>query len=200
MDFSIVEKNLKDKGYVVTIFGTAAEAAKYLDAEIDHRTVGFGGSMTLKEMGLYEALQRHNTVFWHWMPEGGTGDEARRAANGAEIYISSANGLAETGEIVNIDGACNRIASIFYGHEKVYLVIGGNKLAKDLGGALHRARNIASPMNAKRLGVRTPCSAEGDRCYDCDSPERICRGLSVLWGKPMAGEFEVVLVHEELGY
>ena len=134
------------------------------------------------------------------MPEGRTSDEARHAANGAEIYISSANGLAETGEIVNIDGTCNRIASIFYGHEKVYLVIGRNKLAKDFDGALHRARNVASPMNARRLGVRTPCAAKGDRCYDCDSPERICRGLSVLWGKPMAGEFEVVLVHEELGY
>ena len=200
MDFSIVEKNLKDKGYAVVIFETATDAAKHLDAVIDHRTVGFGGSMTLKEMGLYEMLRSHNEVFWHWMPEGKTTDEARRAANGAEIYISSANGLAETGEIVNIDGACNRVASIFYGHEKVYLVIGANKLSKDYDSALHRARNVASPLNAKRLGVKTPCAVKGDRCYDCNSPERICRGLSVLWSKPMAGEIEVVLVREELGY
>ena len=200
MDFSIVEKNLKDRGYAVATFETAAEAAKHLDAVIDHRTVGFGGSMTLKEMGLYEMLRSHNEVFWHWIPEGKTTDEARRAANGAEIYISSANGLAETGEIVNIDGACNRVASIFYGHEKVYLVIGANKLSKDYDSALHRARNVASPLNAKRLGVKTPCAVKGDRCYDCNSPERICRGLSVLWSKPMAGEIEVVLVREELGY
>ncbi|MBD5442648.1 MAG: LUD domain-containing protein [Treponema sp.] len=201
MDFSIVEKNLKDKGYTVTIFQTAAEAVKYLDTQIDRQTVGFGGSMTLEKMGLYETLQSHNTVFWHQrIPEGKTSKEIRLAANNATIYISSVNGLAETGEIINIDGNCNRVASIFYGHEKVYLVIGKNKLAKDYGSALYRARNIASPLNAKRAGVKTPCAIKGDKCYDCKSPERICRGLSVLWGKPMTGEFEVILIDEELGY
>ena len=201
MDFSIVEKNLKDKGYTVTIFQTAAEAVKYLDTQIDRQTVGFGGSMTLEKMGLYETLQSHNTVFWHQrIPEGKTSKEIRLAANNATIYISSVNGLAETGEIINIDGNCNRVASIFYGHEKVYLVIGKNKLAKDYDSALYRARNIASPLNAKRAGVKTPCAIKGDKCYDCKSPERICRGLSVLWGKPMSGEFEVILIDEELGY
>lgn len=201
MDFSIVEKNLKDKGYTVTIFQTAVEAVKYLDTQIDHQTVGFGGSMTLEKIGLYETLQIHNTVFWHQrIPEGKTSKETRLAANNATIYISSVNGLAETGEIINIDGNCNRVASIFYGHEKVYLVIGKNKLAKDYDSALYRARNIASPLNAKRAGVKTPCAIKGDKCYDCKSPERICRGLSVLWGKPMAGEFEVILINEELGY
>lgn len=201
MDFSIVEKNLKDRGYTVTIFQTAAEAVKYLDTQIDRQTVGFGGSMTLEKMGVYETLQSHNTVFWHQrIPEGKTSKEIRLAANNATIYISSVNGLAETGEIINIDGNCNRVASIFYGHEKVYLVIGKNKLAKDYDSALYRARNIASPLNAKRAGVKTPCAIKGDKCYDCKSPERICRGLSVLWGKPMTGEFEVILIDEELGY
>ena len=201
MDFSIVEKNLKDKGYTVTIFQTAAEAVKYLDTQIDRQTVGFGGSMTLEKMGVYETLQSHNTVFWHQrIPEGKTSKKIRLAANNATIYISSVNGLAETGEIINIDGNCNRVASIFYGHEKVYLVIGKNKLAKDYDSALYRARNIASPLNAKRAGVKTPCAIKGDKCYDCKSPERICRGLSVLWGKPMTGEFEVILIEEELGY
>lgn len=201
MDFSIVEKNLKDKGYTVTIFQTAGEVVKYLDTQIDRQTVGFGGSMTLEKMGVYETLQSHNTVFWHQrIPEGKTSKEIRLAANNATIYISSVNGLAETGEIINIDGNCNRVASIFYGHEKVYLVIGKNKLAKDYDSALYRARNIASPLNAKRAGVKTPCAIKGDKCYDCKSPERICRGLSVLWGKPMTGEFEVILIDEELGY
>ena len=111
MDFSIVEKSLKDKGYIVTIFETVAEAVKYLNTQINHQTVGFGGSMTLEEMGLYEILQNHNTVFWHQrIPEGKTSKETRLAANNATIYISSVNGLAETGEIINIDGNCNRIA------------------------------------------------------------------------------------------
>ena len=201
MDFSIVEKNLKDRGYVVTIFETVAEAVKYFDMQIDNQTVGFGGSMTLEQMGLFEVLQSHNTVFWHHrIPEGKTGKEVRLAANAATIYISSVNGLAETGEIINIDNNCNRVASIFYGHEKVYLVIGKNKLEKDYDSALYRARNVASPLNAKRVGAKTPCAVKGDKCYDCKSPERICRGLSVLWEKPMTGEFEVILIHEARGY
>lgn len=201
MNFSIVEQNLKDRGFAVTIFETAAEAVKYLDAQIDDQTVGFGGSVTLEQMGLFEALHSHNTVFWHQrVPAGEAKTEARAAAGKADIYISSVNGLAETGEIINIDGTCNRVASIFYGHKKVYLVVGKNKLEKDYDRALWRARNVASPLNAKRLGMKTPCAVKGDKCYDCKSPERICRGLSVLWGKPMAGEFEVILINEELGY
>lgn len=182
-DFSIIEKNLRDRGYRVRCFNTAAEAAQYIDSQLDNRTVGFGGSMTLEQMGLYEILQKHNTVYWHQrMPEGKTDREIRAQENAADIYISSVNGLAETGEIINIDGNCNRVASIFYGHQKVYLIIGENKIEKDYKSALYRARNTASPLNAKRLGVKTPCAIKGDRCYDCSSPERICRGLSVLWG------------------
>lgn len=204
MDFSTVEKNLKARGYTVACFGTASEAVKYLDGQIDQKTVGIGGSMTIDQMGLFEALQSHNTVSWHQkmqqMPEGKTSQEVRAAANASAVYISSVNGLAETGEIINIDGTCNRVSAILYGHEKVYLVIGRNKLAKDYDSALYRARNIASPLNAKRLGVKTPCAAKGDKCYDCNSPERICRCLSVMWEKPMSGEFEVILIDEDLGY
>lgn len=124
----------------------------------------------------------------------------RLEANAASIYITSVNGIAESGEIVNIDGNCNRVASIFYGHEKVYFVIGENKIEKDYDSALYRARNIAAQLNAQRLGVKTPCAIKADKCYDCKSPERICRGLSVLWEKPMTGEFEIILIHENLGY
>ena len=76
------------------------------------------------------------------------------------------------------------VAAVFYGHEKVYLVAGINKIAEDEAQALYRARNIAAPRNAQRLGSKTPCAAKGDRCYDCSSPQRICRGLSVLWEAP----------------
>lgn len=200
-DFSVVEKNLKDRGYTVTIFETAVEAVNYLDMQIDNQTVGFGGSVTLEQMKLYETLQKHNTVFWHQrIPTGKTHTQVRVEANQAEIYISSVNGLAETGEIINIDNNCNRVASIFYGHKKVYLIVGKNKLEKDYDSALWRARNVASPLNAKRVGAKTPCAVKGGKCYDCKSPERICRGLSVLWHKPMTGEFEVILIHEKLGY
>ena len=199
--FEQIEKNLLALGYAVRCFETASAAAEYLNTQIDGQTVGFAGSMTLEEMGLYESLCRHNRVFWHQrIPEGRTSQEVRMAANAAEIYVSSVNGISENGEIVNIDGNCNRVASIFYGHKKVYLIVGENKVEKDYDSALYRARNVAAPRNAKRVGARTPCAVNADRCYDCKSPERICRGLSVLWGKPMTGEFEVVLIHETLGY
>ena len=194
-------KNLEKLGYQVSCFGSAKEASIYLNSQIDHQTVGFGGSMTLEQMGLFDSLSKHNTVYWH---QGISDKEAsknmRMKANAAAIYISSVNGIAETGEIINIDGNCNRIASIVYGHEKVYFVIGKNKIAKDYDSALYRARNTAGPLNAKRLGAKTPCAADAKQCYDCSSPERICRGLSVLWGKPMTGEYEVILIDEVLGY
>ncbi|MCI8388918.1 MAG: LUD domain-containing protein [Clostridiales bacterium] len=201
MNFDLVKKNLEEKGYKVCCFENLKSAADYIDSQIDGKTVGFGGSMTLEEMGLYDKLAAHNSVFWHQrLPDGQTSKEVRLLANAAEIYISSVNGLAKTGEIINIDGNCNRVASIFYGHEKVYLVIGENKIAADYDSALWRARNIASPLNAKRFNVKTPCAVKADRCYDCKSPERICRGLSVLWSKPMTGEYEIILISEKLGY
>ena len=117
-----------------------------------------------------------------------------------DIYLTSANGVAETGEIINIDGTGNRVSSTLYGHKKVYFVIGINKIAPDYEKALWRARNIASPKNAQRIGVNTPCAAKGDKCYDCKSPQRICNALVVLWRKPKAFQAEVVIVGEELGY
>ncbi len=201
IDFPALEKNLIRRGYKVSTFGTADEASAYLDKEIDNQSVGFGGSVTIEEMGLYEKLSPHNSVFWHHrIPEGKTSQEIRLGAASADIYISSANGLSENGEIINIDGRCNRVASTLYGHKKVYLVIGENKIAPDYDSALFRARNIASPKNAKRLGVKTPCAAKADRCYDCSSPERICRALTVLWQKPIDADIEIILVHQALGY
>ena len=200
-NFDVLTDNLISLGYTVHGFETAQEAANYLNQQIDKRTVGFAGSMTLEKMGLYDSMSEHNEVHWHHrIPEGKTSKDVRVAANAAEIYITSVNAISEKAEIVNIDANCNRVASIFYGHEKVYFVIGENKIEKDYDSALYRARNIAAPLNARRLGVKTPCAINADRCYDCKSPERLCRGLSVLWSKPMTGEFEVILIHEDLGY
>ena len=193
--FDTVKKNLEARGFSVRTFATAAEAAAYLNEAIDGKTVGFGGSVTLKDMGLYELLGSHNEVHWHWV----NGQEERKAAMGTQVYLSSANGLAETGEIINIDGSGNRVASTLYGHEKVYLVAGRNKIAPTYDEALFRARNVAAPKNAQRKQMKTPCAMQGDHCYDCRSPERICRGLVVLWGAMMGMETEVILVDEDLG-
>lgn len=201
MDFTNIKKNLESLEYKVSCFETGAEAADYLAAAIQNTTVGFGGSMTLRDLGLYERLGENNEVYWHWiLPEGMTQDDARAHARNTEVYLSSANGIAETGEIVNIDGNGNRVAETLFGHKKVYIIVGKNKIAPDYDGALWRARNIASPKNAQRMNKKTPCAVNGDKCYDCKSPDRICRGLTVLWKKPMAAEYEVVLINEDFGF
>ncbi len=201
VDFSKVKETLESLGYKVSCFETSSAAGDYLNGQIDGETVGFGGSVTLDEMGLYDSLRAHNTVYWHSRASKAlSAAELRGRANAADIYISSVNAIAETGEIINIDGNCNRVAAVFYGHKKVYLVAGKNKIEKDYDSALFRARNIAAPKNAKRLGAKTPCAERADRCYNCKSPERICRGLSVLWAPPMLGEYEVILINEALGY
>ena len=201
MDFTTIKSNLEARGYRVSVHQTAADATRYLDTAINGKTVGFGGSVTLDVMGIYETLSAHNDCFWHWRPrDGRTEKELRDCGNAAEVYLSSVNGIAETGEIINIDGTANRVAAILYGHERVYLVVGKNKIAPDYEKALWRARNIASPKNAHRLGVKTPCAVSGDRCYDCKSKGRICRTLSVLWDKPNGADIEILLIDEALGY
>ena len=195
-DFKKVQANLEARGYTVRTFATAAEAADYLDGAIDGKTVGFGGSATLDALGIYDRLESHNTVIWHWKQPA---DEARKAAMQTQVYLTSANALAETGEIVNIDGTGNRVSATLFGHEKVIFVIGRNKLAATYEMAVDRARNVAAPQRARRLGKKTPCAVKLDRCYDCKSPERICRGMVTLWGPMLGMEGEVLLVDEDLG-
>ena len=154
-DFTKVEQALRQRGYTVRVFETGGAAADYLNSAIDGVSVGIGGSVTVQQLGLYDRLAEHNQVYWHWQG----GPEQRAKAAEADVYLTSANGLAETGEILNIDGAGNRVASTLYGHKKVYFVIGANKLAPTRDEALWRARNIAAPGTpsawAKRLPVRS---------------------------------------------
>ncbi len=198
-----VADHLTNRGYSVKIFGAAAECRDYLNTQIDGTTVGIGGSVTVSQLGLYPLLKEHNTVFWHGDKEmvAEHGDRTvRDLAKNTKIYISSVNAMTEDGVILNIDYTGNRIAAMCYGHKKVYLIVGKNKITPDFESALWRARNIASPKNAQRLGKKTPCALTGDRCYDCDSPERICNGF-LVFDRAMAGtQTEVLLIKEDLGY
>ena len=198
MNFDRVEQALTRARFHCHRFATGQDAAQWLAAECSGKTVGIGGSMTAKAMKLEELLPRTSTVYWHWLTPG---PETLANAATAQVYLTSVNALAETGELINIDGTGNRVASTIFGHEEVYFIVGINKLAPDYDAALWRARNVASPKNARRLGKKTPCAVRGDKCYDCKSPERICRALVVLWERPTGiGRAEVVLVNEPLGY
>ena len=201
MDFSTIKTNLEKKGYAVSVFENGTAAAEYICGEIKNTTVGIGGSMTARQMGLYEKLSAENEVFWHWqLKEGQSSAQAYAGARNAAVYISSVNGISEKGEIINIDGTGNRVAETIYNHKKVYLLVGKNKIAPDFEKAMWRARNIASPKNAQRIGVATPCAAKGDKCYDCSSPARICRAFLTFMEKPNGCNCEVILIDEELGY
>ena len=196
MAFNVVKENLEKRGYTVKVFATGAEAAAYLNGEIDGLTVGIGGSGTVQNIGAYELLGEHNTVYWHWKSEP---NEARKNAMNTDVSLTSVNALAESGEMVNIDGAGNRVSSTLFGHKKIYFVIGRNKLVKTYEEAVWRARNIAAPKRAQQMNRKTPCAVKADRCYDCNSPERICCGMVTLW-KPMLGQpAEVILIDEDYG-
>lgn len=193
--------NLLKKEYLVKVYKTKEEAVEYLKENIKNKTIGFGGSVTLEEMNLYDELKINNEIHWHHRKENNLStDEIRLLANNSQIYFSSVNGLTKDGEIINIDNMCNRVSAIFYGHEKVYLIVGINKIEDTYDKALYRARNIAAPKNAKRLGIKTPCAVNADKCYNCKSPDRICRGLSVLWEKPKGSTIEIIIIEENLGY
>lgn len=201
MDFQALEKALTSKGYKASYFETSDAALAYLNGRTDGRFVGLGGSVTLGEIRLFETLKTHNNVYWHMRtPDGKDPADVIKSANEADVYFTSSNAVSMTGEIVNIDGTCNRVSGMLYGHKKVYIVVGTNKIEKDLDSAIFRARNVAAPLNARRLNKNTPCAVNADKCFNCTSEDRICRALVVLWEAPSNGEYEVVVINEKLGF
>ena len=203
MDLQIVKENSEKKGFKVSVFFDAKEASDYLNKEINNTSVAFGGSMTLAEMGLFDTLKTHNELWYHSnaeLIEKYGREEIFKRAMGADVYISSVNGMSSDGVLINIDGNGNRIASTAFGHKKVYYVVGKNKIEDTFEKAMWRARNIAAPKNAQRLNRKTPCAIKGDKCYNCSSPERICRGILITEAPMSAQETEILLVNENLGY
>ena len=196
MDRDALRKTFEARGYAVTFCDTGAEARDYLAGKIHRTSVGFGGSQTLYEIGLYEALDRDNAVVWH---RDKFSDDVKHLAMGAKVYLCSANAVAETGEIVNADGNGNRLAMTMYGPEQVYFVIGKNKLVPDLPAALWRVKHVATPKNARRFGASTPCG-DGLDCYECGSPQCMCRLVLTMHSAPGATPTELIFVDEELGY
>lgn len=210
-DFTTVKEALEKNGFKVHVFETGADAAAYLKDNIIGTTVGFGGSKTLDAIDLFDVLSENNHVVWHWKVadyENLTPDQteefakihkARTEAMNTEVYICSANALAQTGEIVNIDGAGNRLSSTLWGHKRVFFVIGSNKLVPTYEDAVWRARNVAAPKRARSMHKNTPCATGELKCHNCTSPQRICRGMATIWQPMMKQDYEVILIDEEYG-
>jgi hypothetical protein len=168
--------------------------------------VGVGGSMTIRELGLIEALTRRgNRVVHHWQPSMPVSDwlPFMMEAHNSDVFLCSSNAVTKDGKLVNIDSTGSRVASMIFGPKKVIVVAGKNKIVKDVNAGLKRLKKVAGPLNAKRHNlVELPCVSTG-LCTDCDSPKRICRAITILERAPnrvRGPNITVILVAEDSGF
>jgi hypothetical protein len=194
---------LNTNGMPAVVFDGRAEALAYLLAEAQSAAkVGFGGSMTVAELGLAEHLEKAGKkILNHSKP--GLGLEERRQVMqeqlACDLFFTSTNALTLKGHLVNIDATGNRVGAMFFGPSRVMVVAGANKIVADLENALARVREYACPPNARRLGFDTPCAHAG-KCSDCHSPQRICRITTIIERKPRFTDLRICLINEDLGY
>ncbi len=196
-------KNLQRRHIEAFYCPTAQQAVEQVQQLItDGSSVTWGGSMTIRDMGLPQALKERGSLEVLDRDVVESAEEKQNMylrAFTADVYLSSANALSEDGVIVNIDGNGNRVAAITWGPKMVIFVIGLNKVASTVEAAIARARSTASPINAQRFNINTPCSIDGT-CHNCNSPESICSYIHLLRNSRNAGRHKVVLVGENLGY
>ena len=157
-----------------------------------------GGSMSVREIGLTDALVNGNYDFID-RDAYEDGREAMLKGYDADFFLASANAMTEDGVIINIDGNANRVSAIAQGPKKVLFVVGMNKICDDVDGALKRARNVAAPINAQRFGLSTPCAKTGS-CMNCKSPDTICCQFLITRYSRHEGRIHVILVNEDLGF
>lgn len=201
IDVSLFIGNLQKKGFKAQYVETAQNALEYLLKNIPAKaSVGIGGSVTIQETGAYDALvKRGNEVYWHWQVPREKMFETREKANKADAYLCSANAASIDGIFYNIDGAGNRVAAISYGKNPLFIVMSENKIMPDEKTAMNRIKEIACPLNAKRLKLNTPCAITG-KCTDCSSPDRFCNVTCILQRPTGGREVHVIVVKEKLGF
>lgn len=194
---------LEKHGFRSVVFATRDEALPFLLAEAaTATTVGFGGSMTLAELGLARQIAGTGKRTLIHGRAGLSASERRTVMQeqlNCDLFFTSTNAVTLDGILVNIDATGNRVCAMIFGPAKVWIVAGSNKVCADLPTALKRIREVVAPPNARRLGYKTPCAVTG-LCSDCDSPERICRVTTIIERKPRATEIGVCLINEDLGY
>ncbi len=199
---SVIQR-LKEHDFEAIYLKTRQDASEEILKHVSsNMKIGVGGSVTIRELGILERLkEKGNIILDHWVP-GLKRDESielRRSQMTSDLFLSSANAVTLKGEIVNIDGIGNRINSISFGPKKVILVAGYNKIVGNLDEAIQRIKNVAAPLNARRLNIDVPCAKTG-RCVDCNSPNRICRVMVILERRPSLTDMLIILVGEELGF
>ena len=196
-------EGLKRRGFKAKYFPKVDEAVEYILREAAAvSTIGCGGSMSLEEAGVFEAIGKlgkkvmnHNVA--SLSPEEKM--EIRRGQLTCDLFLSGLNALTVEGEIVNIDGVGNRVAAMIFGPKEVILLAGRNKIVEGgIPAALERAKNVAAPMNAERLNMKTPCVVSG-KCEDCRTRDNICRVTTIISLPPKNSDIRVLVVNEDLG-
>ena len=196
-------QNLKKRQIEGFYCATIEEAkAKALSFVAEGAAVAFGGSMTLAESGILDALRAKSDIHLIDRNNAKTPEETKqmyRDAFSADTYFMSTNAITTGGELVNIDGTGNRVAALIYGPEPVVILAGMNKIAANVDEALSRVHNVATAQNCIRLDKKTPCAITG-ACADCLSPDCICNQVVITRRSGIKGRIKVLLIGESFGY
>jgi hypothetical protein len=194
--------NLKRRNFDAVFFENKEDAVRSLLAEFgENKSIAWGGSVTLNELGIKEILKTKNLKVLD-RDSARTPEEKRQIhlqSFDCDYYLMSSNAVTEDGKLVNVDGFGNRLACLIFGPRKVYVIVGKNKICKTEEEAVNRVRNIVAPRNAKRLGLKTPCTAKGV-CQDCLSEQCICNQLVITRRSLIKDRIKVVVINEDLGY
>ena len=172
-----------------------------LDMIPEGSSISWGGSVSIKEIGLQQAVCQGNYKIYD-RDATNTPEERRQVmidAYGCDYFITSTNAITSTGELVNVDGMANRVSAIAFGPKNVLMIVGMNKVVKSVEDAISRTRNEAAPVNAQRFGIDTPCVKKGV-CFDCKSPDTICCQFLITRFSKHAGRIHVILVNDNLGF
>lgn len=187
-------------GYMVE---SKEELISQIEAIVEKDSVvSVGGSMTLFELGIIDYLRKGRYEFLDRYKDGLSPadiEDIYRKSFFADAYFTSTNAITEEGELYNVDGTGNRVAAMLYGPKKVIFIVGTNKIVKDMDEAVKRVREIAAPLNTKRLNRKTPCTKVG-HCMDCSSPERICNEYTVIKRQRDKNRMHVIFINENAGY
>ncbi|MDR1608788.1 MAG: lactate utilization protein [Deltaproteobacteria bacterium] len=200
------QKALEKHYFAVSRHETLGEATSFLAEELagpEIGSVGFGGSASVGNSDLMAKLKAkpHLKIIDRNNHEASPAErqEMSRQCLLADLFVASANAVTLTGEVVNLDKFGNRVAAIAFGPKKVALLVGREKIRSDLTEAKNRVKNLASPMNALRLKLPTPCSKTG-HCHDCQGETRICGVWQVVERSFPKGRIHILLVNEEIGF
>jgi len=197
-DIESTVKALKANNFDVRYVEKAADAVPIiLDLIPANATLEMAGSMSVSQLGILDLLRKRGNKGLE-PPKPGEFSFEDIGKIRRDVLLVSTNAVTVDGKLVNIDGLGNRVTGMAFGVKRVILLVGINKIVRDVDEAMDRVRNVISPYHAKYIGLNTPCASSG-KCEDCDSPQRICNIAAILMKKPPMTNFTIVLVGEDLG-